>query len=90
MNLISYIFKFKLSLDQKKKKENLYKTPFSVPKQRNIHTIKSFKNIVKFYEHIIRPLMVWIQQTGTFLRDGNTGPPYLSPEKSVCRARSNS
>jgi len=51
MNLISYIFKFKLSLGQKKKKENLYKTPFSVPKQRNRHT---FKNIVEFYECIIR------------------------------------
>ena len=23
-------------------------------------------------------------------RDGNTRPPYLSPEKSVCRSRSNS
>ena len=23
------------------------------------------------------------------LRDGNTRPPYLSPEKSVCRSRSN-
>ena len=25
-----------------------------------------------------------------FSRDGNTRPPYLSPEKSVCRSRSNS
>ena len=24
------------------------------------------------------------------LRDGNTRPPYLSPEKSFCRTRSNS
>ena len=24
------------------------------------------------------------------LRDGNTRPPYLPPEKSVCRSRSNS
>ena len=23
-------------------------------------------------------------------RDGNTGPPYLAPKKSVCRSRSNS
>jgi len=30
------------------------------------------------------------QQTGKFLRDGNTRPPYLPPEKSVCRSRSNS
>ena len=26
---------------------------------------------------------------GKFLRDGNTRPPYLPPEKSVCRSRSN-
>ena len=25
-----------------------------------------------------------------FSRDGNTRPPYLPPEKSVCRSRSNS
>ena len=30
------------------------------------------------------------QQTGKFLIDGNTRPPYGSPEKSVCRSRSNS
>ena len=30
------------------------------------------------------------QQTGKFLRDGNTRPPYLPPEKSVCRSRSKS
>ena len=26
----------------------------------------------------------------TFLKDGNTGPPYLPPEKSVCRSGSSS
>ena len=30
------------------------------------------------------------QTVENFLRDGNTRPPYLSPEKSVCRSRSNS
>ena len=29
------------------------------------------------------------QQTGKFLRDGNTRPPFLLPEKSVCRSKSN-
>ena len=30
------------------------------------------------------------QQTGKFLRDGNTRPPDLPPKKSICRSRSNS
>ena len=30
------------------------------------------------------------QSVETFSRDGNTRPPYLPPEKSVCRSRSNS
>ena len=34
---------------------------------------------------------VWITKNyGKFLRDGNTRPPDLPPEKSVCRSRSNS
>ena len=38
-----------------------------------------------------KPLTVWITQTvENSSRDGNTRPPYLSPEKSVCRSRSNS
>ena len=36
-------------------------------------------------------LTVWSQQTvENFSRDGNTRPPDLPPEKSVCRSRSNS
>ena len=38
-----------------------------------------------------KPLTVWIPANcGKFFRDGNTRPPYLPPEKSVCRSRSNS
>ena len=38
-----------------------------------------------------KPLTVWIPQTvENSSRDGNTRPPYLSPEKPVCRSRSNS
>ena len=34
------------------------------------------------------PLTVWIMiNCGKFLRDGSTSPPYLPPEKSVCRSR---
>ena len=38
-----------------------------------------------------KPLTVWITQTvESSSGDGNTRPPYLPPEKSVCRSRSNS
>ena len=30
------------------------------------------------------------QQTGKFFKRGNTRPPYLPPEKSVCRSRRDS
>ena len=38
----------------------------------------------------LKPLTVWITQTvENSSKDGNTTPPYLSPEKPVCRSRSN-
>ena len=39
-----------------------------------------------------KPLIVWITKKlwKILKRDGNTRPPYLPPEKSVCRSRSNS
>ena len=38
-----------------------------------------------------KPLTVWSQQTvKNSSRDGNTRPPYLPPEKSVCKTRNNS
>ena len=38
-----------------------------------------------------KPLTVWITTNlWKFLRDGNTRPPDLPPEKSICRSRSNS
>ena len=38
-----------------------------------------------------KPLTVWITKTvENSERDGNTKPPDLPPEKSVCRSRSNS
>ena len=39
----------------------------------------------------LKPLTVWIKQTvENSERDGNTRPPGLLPEKSVCRSGSNS
>ena len=38
-----------------------------------------------------KPLTVWVITNWKILeRDGNTSPPYLPPEKPVCRSRSNS
>ena len=38
-----------------------------------------------------KPLTLWITTNcGKFLKDGNTRPPYLPPEKSICRSRRNS
>ena len=40
---------------------------------------------------IPKPLTVWITTNlENSSRDGNTRPPYLTPEKSLCRSRSNS
>ena len=39
----------------------------------------------------LKPLTVWITTNcGQFLKRWDTGPPYLPPEKSICRSRSNS
>ena len=39
---------------------------------------------------MLKPLAVWIRQTvENSWRDGNARPPYLPPEKPVCRTRSN-
>ena len=37
----------------------------------------------------LKPLTVWITTNWKILRDGSTRPPYLPPEKPVCRTRSN-
>ena len=38
----------------------------------------------------LKPLTMWITTNRKIFRDGNTRPPYLSPEKLVCGSRSNS
>ena len=37
----------------------------------------------------LKPLTVWIPTNWKILRGGNSRPPYLSPEKLVCRTRRN-
>ena len=38
---------------------------------------------------MLKPLNVWITTNWKICRDENTRPPYPSPEKPVCRSRSN-
>ena len=38
----------------------------------------------------LKPLTVWTTTNWKILKDGHTRQPYLPPEKSVCRSRSNS
>ena len=39
----------------------------------------------------LKPFTMWItKNSGKFLRDGTTKPPYLPPGKPVCGSRSNS
>ena len=49
------------------------------------------KNIYFASLTTLKPLTLWITTNcGKFLRDGNTRPPNLPPEKSVYRSGSNS
>ena len=60
----------------------------------NIHWI--IKNAREFQKNIYfcfidyAKAFVWITTNWKILKDSNTRPPYLPPEKSVCRSRSNS
>ena len=58
----------------------------------NIHWItkkaREFqKNITSALLTVPKPLTVTVENSS---RDGNIRPPYLPPEKSVCRSRNNS
>ena len=58
----------------------------------NIHWIiekaREFQKSICFIDYA--KAFVWITTNWKILRDGNTRPPDLPPEKSVCKSRSNS
>ena len=62
----------------------------------NIHWIikkaREFQKSIYFSSlTMLNPLSVWITTNyGIFLKNGNTRPPHLPPEKPACRKRSNS
>ena len=78
---------FKLDLEKAEEPES--KLPTSVgssKKQQN-----SRKTSTSALLTMPKPLTLWITTNcGKFSRDGNTRPPDLTPEKSVCRSGSNS
>ena len=76
-------------LDLEKAEEPEIKLPISVgssKKQKSSRKISTSALLT-----IPKPLTVWTTtNSGKFLRDGNTRPPDLYLEKSVCRSGGNS
>ena len=76
------------NLGLEKAEEPEIKLPTSIGswrKQRNFRKICTSASLT-----MLKPLTVWITTNWKILRDGSIRPPYLSPEKLVCRPRSNS
>ena len=75
------------NLDLEKAEEPEVKLPTSVRSQKKEEN--SRKTPTSASLTMQKPLTVWITTNcGQFFTDGNI--PYLPPEKSVCRSRSNS
>ena len=78
---------FKQVLEKAEKPE--IKLPTSVGSLKKQE--RSRKTYISALLTMSKPLAVWIMTNcGKFLKDGNTRPPDLSLEKSVCRSGSNS
>ena len=79
---------FKLDLEKAEESEiKLLTSIGSQKKQENSRKKTSTSALLT----MPKALTVWITTNcGKFFKNGNTRPPYLPPEKSVCRTRSNS
>ena len=75
-------------LDLEKAKEPETKLPASAGSQEKQES--SMKTSTSASLTALKPLTVWITTNWKILRDKNTRLPYLSPEKPLCRSRSNS
>ena len=76
-----------LKPDLKKAEEPEIKLPTSVGSSENQES--SRKTSTYALLTMPKPLTMWIQQTvENSSRDGNTRPPDLPTEKSICRSRS--
>ena len=78
---------YKLDLEKAEESEIKLRTSVgSEKKQENSRKTSTFASLT-----MLKPMYVWITTNGgNYSRDGNTRPPYLPPEKPVCRSRSNS
>ena len=72
---------FKLDLEKTEEPEIKFPTSFGSSKKQDRSTCFCFIDSAKAFT-------VWITNCGKFFKVGNTRPPYLPPEKSVCRSRS--
>ena len=76
-------------LDFEKAEEPEIKLPASIGSSKKQES--SRKSSISALLTMLKSLTVWITtNVENSSRDGNTRPPDLSPEKSVCRSRSNS
>ena len=67
-------------------RDQIANIPWIIEKAREFH-----KNICFCLLTMPKPFTVWITiNCGKSERDGNTRPPYLLPEKPMCRSGSNS
>ena len=75
---------FKLVLE--KAEETEIKLPISAGSSKKQENSRKTSTSV-----LLKPLTVWTTtNSGKFIRDGNTRPPDLPPEKPICRSGSNS
>ena len=79
---------FKLGLEKAEKPGIELATPVGSSKKQE----SSRKTYTSALLTMPKTLTVWIttKYVENSLKDGNTRPPYLPPEKPVCRSRSNS
>ena len=77
--------------DLEKAKEPEIKLPTSIGAQKNQeHSRKTSTSALLIMPNTLTVQITTNQTVGNSARDGNTRPPHLPHEKSVCRSRSNS
>ena len=77
-----------VKLDFKKAEGPEIKLPAPVISQKKT---REFQKKTSASLTVLKPLTAWITTNcGKYFKKWNTRPPYLPPEKSVCRSRSNS
>ena len=77
---------YKMVLEKAEEPEIKLPTPVgSQKKQENYRKTSTSASLTT-----LKPLTMWITTNWKILKEMGTRPPYLPPEKPVCRSRSNS